>query len=263
MTTGVAKPRAVIIEAAEVDPRAQPTSITATDGTRLATDVYLPANTPGPVHTILIRLPYDKCGRYAFLPSIANYLCAHGFGVVVQDVRGKFRSEGRREPFVNEAADGHATLDWIQAQTWSSGAVGMLGDSYYGFTQWAAASTGHPALRAIVPRVTGTGLPAMFSPDVVPRIPIYEWILQTFAIKGMYDYRAAVRDGEPTFTIPEDVGHVRKMLTDLMGGAADGSLVERSYQGRSPASVLDIPALHMGGWWTTCSGFSWPTGPTP
>lgn len=63
MTTGVAKPRAVIIEAAEVDPRAQPTSITATDGTRLATDVYLPANTPGPVHTILIRLPYDKCGR--------------------------------------------------------------------------------------------------------------------------------------------------------------------------------------------------------
>ncbi|MGW4967274.1 CocE/NonD family hydrolase [Nonomuraea sp. NPDC004186] len=68
------------------------------------------------------------------MPAIAAYLNAHGFAVVAQDVRGKFRSDGERFPFVNEAADGHQTIDWIVAQPWSDGTVGMLGDSYYSFT---------------------------------------------------------------------------------------------------------------------------------
>ena len=50
--------------------------------------------------------------------------------------------------------DGYDTIEWIAQQPWSNGDVGMWGDSYYGFTQWAAVASGHPALKAIVPRVT-------------------------------------------------------------------------------------------------------------
>ena len=123
------------------------------DGIRLATDVYLPDD-PAPVEAVLVRLPYDKNSRYVFFRWVAEIFTQRGYAMVVQDVRGKFRSEGETLGFVREANDGYDTIDWIIAQPWSNGIVGMFGDSYYGFTQWAAVSSGHRALRAIVPRVT-------------------------------------------------------------------------------------------------------------
>jgi predicted acyl esterase len=127
------------------------------DGIRLATDVYLPAD-GRPAEAVLVRLPYDKNSRYVFFAWVAEIFTRRGYAIVVQDVRGKFRSEGETIGFVGEANDGYDTIDWIIAQPWSNGIVGMFGDSYYGFTQWAAVSSGHPALRAIVPRVTSTTL---------------------------------------------------------------------------------------------------------
>ncbi len=146
------------IEAMPVDPRASEYMVRMRDGVKLATDVYLPEPDCGPGPTILIRLPYDKNGDYTYIPDISAYFAAHGYRVAAQDVRGKFRSEGETILWVNEAYDGYDTLDWIVNQPWSDGVVGMWGDSYYGFTQLAAASTAHPALRAIAPRVTGTRL---------------------------------------------------------------------------------------------------------
>jgi uncharacterized protein len=131
---------------AEVSPLAEPNLVAMRDGTRLATEVYLPATSPAR-NAILIRLPYDKCGRYTFVPAIAEYLTARGFAVAAQDVPGKFRSQGSIESFIREASDGCDTLDWIASRPWTTGRVGMDGDSYYGFTQWAAASSRHPALR--------------------------------------------------------------------------------------------------------------------
>ena len=86
------------------------------DGVRLATDVYLPDGDDSPGDTILIRLPYDKSGSYTFIPLIAEYFMARGYRVVAQDVRGKFRSEGRALLFVNEVDDGRDTLDWLISQ---------------------------------------------------------------------------------------------------------------------------------------------------
>ncbi|MEZ5298293.1 MAG: CocE/NonD family hydrolase [Ilumatobacteraceae bacterium] len=137
------------------DARAIEHIVAMRDGVRLATDLYLVGGEaiPGPV--VLIRLPYDKCGAYTAMPATAAVMTARGYHVVVQDVRGKFRSEGETVMFTHEAADGYDTIDWVVAQPWSDGAVAMWGDSYYGFTQLAAASGGHPALRAIAPRLTG------------------------------------------------------------------------------------------------------------
>ena len=147
------------------------------DGVRLAADVYLPGapaeldTTPG--DTILIRLPYDKSGSYCYIPLIAEYFVQHGYRVVAQDVRGKFRSSGDALLFVNEANDGYDTIDWITRQSWSNGHVAMWGDSYYGYTQWAAAASGHPGRD--LARVTGTQLGEPVPHDATARTRRVEW----------------------------------------------------------------------------------------
>ena len=79
---------------APVSDLASPVHVRMRDGIRLAADVYLPDHDASPGDTILIRLPYDKSGSYTFIPLIAEYFMRHGYRVVAQDVRGKFRSEG-------------------------------------------------------------------------------------------------------------------------------------------------------------------------
>jgi uncharacterized protein len=142
---------------APVPPAAHEHMVRMRDGVRLATDVYLPEDTE-PTQAVLVRLCYDKDSRYTFMDRLAPQVTGRGYAFVVQDVRGKFRSEGATLAFVHESRDGYDTLDWVVSQPWSDGKVGMFGDSYYGFTQWAAVSSGHPALRAIVPRVTSADL---------------------------------------------------------------------------------------------------------
>ena len=121
--------------------------VTMRDGIRLATDVYLPAG-EGPFPTVLTRMPYGKTEPYCYMPVIAAHWVRQGYAAVVQDVRGKWASEGDFEPNLasNEVPDGYDTLDWIAKQDWSNGRVGMWGESYFGFTTYAAAVSGHPAL---------------------------------------------------------------------------------------------------------------------
>jgi uncharacterized protein len=122
---------------APLDPRARQEMVPMRDGVRFATDVYLPDG-PGPFPAVLVRLPSDKNGRYCWMPFLATHMTARGHAFVPQDVRGKFRSGGEPVAFVNEVPDGYDAIEWITRQPWSNGEVGMWGDSYYGFTQWAA-----------------------------------------------------------------------------------------------------------------------------
>ena len=121
------------------------------DGVNLYADIYRPAG-PGPFPTLLQRTPYDKLNT-GVLPFVMRAATA-GYAVMLQDVRGRFESEGEFYPFVNERPDGADTLEWLAAQPWCDGNVGMYGGSYVGMTQWQAAMSGHPALKAIVPYVT-------------------------------------------------------------------------------------------------------------
>src|SRR4051794_572285 len=121
------------------------------DGVVLYADMYRPGG-PGPYPTLLQRTPYDKGGAIA-IPIILRAVSS-GYAVVVQDVRGRFESDGDFYAFVNERQDGYDTLEWLVAQPWCDGNVGMFGQSYVGLTQWQAAMSGHPALKAIVPTVT-------------------------------------------------------------------------------------------------------------
>lgn len=122
------------------------------DGTHLATDVYLPEG-DGPFPAILTRMPYGKTEPYCFMPVIADYWVRQGYAAVVQDVRGKWGSEGLFEPNLaaNEVPDAYDTINWIASRLWSNGAVGMWGESYFGFTSYAGAVSGHPALACVAP----------------------------------------------------------------------------------------------------------------
>ena len=95
--------------------------------------------------TILIRTPYQKEGIDVF----GEFFAKHGFGVIIQDVRGKYSSEGKFIPFLKEYSDGIQTLDWIQEQTWFNGSVGMYGSSYLGFSAMILSKSNHPALKSI------------------------------------------------------------------------------------------------------------------
>ena len=130
------------------------------DGVKLAADVYLPEGA-GPFPALLCRTPYDKgAGFSQASPShlVGNIFgpVRHGFAVVIQDTRGRHASEGDFQPFKHEAADGYDTIEWLAAQQWSNGRIGMFGASYVGATQWLAASTSPPHLTAICPNITGS-----------------------------------------------------------------------------------------------------------
>jgi uncharacterized protein len=121
------------------------------DGVHLSANVFLPAE-PGPRPTILVRTPYGK--RTGLVPNYQAFV-DHGYAVVVEDVRGRYDSEGVFDPLTQEPRDGDDTIDWIVRQAWSDGKVGMIGGSYLGIAQWKAALAENPHLKAIFPVVSG------------------------------------------------------------------------------------------------------------
>jgi uncharacterized protein len=100
---------------------------------------------------ILVRTPYLKEGAAPTAVIDPRRATARGYGVVLQDVRGCGTSEGVFEPFVCEERDGADSVAWVAAQPWCDGQVVMAGMSYVGATQWLAAASRPPSLRAIAP----------------------------------------------------------------------------------------------------------------
>lgn len=121
------------------------------DGVRLATDVFLPKE-GGRWPTILVRTPYNRKAPYT---TSYRYFVPHGYAVVIQDVRGRFASQGVFESTLHEGPDGNDTLNWIASQPWSDGRIGMAGGSYLGIAQWWAAVQGNPHLQTISPMCSG------------------------------------------------------------------------------------------------------------
>ncbi|MEN1967894.1 CocE/NonD family hydrolase [Lentibacillus sp. N15] len=120
------------------------------DGIKLATDVWLPRECQTAVPAILVRTPY---GRMIFAKTLVHFV-QRGYAVIIQDTRGREDSEGEWIPMYAEITDGDDTLNWIADQSWCDGNIGMIGASYGGYVQWAAAASGNPHLKALVSMVT-------------------------------------------------------------------------------------------------------------
>lgn len=155
--------------------------VPAADGLPLATDHYAPVGVEkGPA--ILMRTPYSKGAAGSVVAGLFAYQYAtHGYHVVVQDCRGRFGSldenGGEFMPFLHEAQDGGVTLAWIAQQPWSDQKVGMWGASYLGYCQWAAAATGSPYLKALVPIITSSHLMS-YPENGLPLDLLLRWMFQ-------------------------------------------------------------------------------------
>ncbi len=119
------------------------------DGTVLRADVYRPVS-PGPYPALLQRTPYIKDfnpGLWVVIDPVKA--AGAGFAVVIQDVRGRGRSDGEFTPFVNEASDGADTVAWAARQPWCNGDVAMYGSSYMAAAAWQVAKTAPGGLAAM------------------------------------------------------------------------------------------------------------------
>lgn len=139
------------------------TYLTMRDGTKLAVDVYIPIRDEGEHRfpTILEQTRYWRAMQMRWpvrlfikpgpmLPELVDPFVAAGYARVIVDVRGSGASSGTRtmEWSAAEVADSAEIVDWIVAQPWSDGQVGVIGVSYGGTAAELALSTGHPAIKA-------------------------------------------------------------------------------------------------------------------
>ena len=118
------------------------------DGVKLYAALYRPVDGERfPV--LLIRSPYStQHPRYV---DWAVRFARSGYAVVMQDGRGRYESEGKWRPYVDEADDGYDTQQWLGAQNWCDGNIGTFGVSYPGFTQLLPAPYRSPYVKALVP----------------------------------------------------------------------------------------------------------------
>lgn len=122
------------------------------DGVTLRADVWLP-KAQGQFPTLVYRTPY---GKHNAPRKSTTFRAAvkRGYAVVIEDVRGRYASEGEFVPYQNEGKDGYDTIEWAARQPWSAGNVGTFGLSYPGAVEWLAAVESPPHLKAMVPAMT-------------------------------------------------------------------------------------------------------------
>jgi putative CocE/NonD family hydrolase len=185
------------------------------DGVRLAADIYRPAEQGEPVQgqfpTILARTSYDKSAQ-RYVDSVPNFFTPRGYVVVLQDLRGRYRSEGFGEYFhtanPREGIDGFDTIEWIAAQRWSNGKVGMVGSSHVAMVQTAAALYRPPHLRALWPDVGPINSYAHMSREGGAMA------LHMFGALFLHaqDSQEALRDPAIKETIVEAMEHMRELV---------------------------------------------------
>ena len=144
------------------------------DGVILRADVMLPS-AQGKFPVLVYRTPYGK-DRAPYEWTTFHKAVARNYAVVVEDVRGRYASEGTFTPYQNEGRDGYDTIEWAAAQPWSDLSVGTFGLSYPGAVQWLAAVESPPHLKAMVPAMTFSTPRNFFYSGGVFDLSWLEWI---------------------------------------------------------------------------------------
>lgn len=239
-------------------------SMTTPDGVRLDADLYRPAE-GGPYPVLLMRQPYGRRIASTVVFAHPRWYAAQGYIVAIQDVRGAGTSEGTFRAFEAEQADGAATVAWAAALPGSNGKVGMYGFSYQGMTQLLALAGGAPALAALAP--------TMVAWDIRDH-----WAYEggAFALAGgigwglqMAALQAARAGDEAAFRALSKAAHAPPLddetpawpdvlkrhrqyghFADWIGNPAPGGYWDRVSPGAALAGhALDVPMLHIGGWY--------------
>jgi putative CocE/NonD family hydrolase len=142
------------------------TMVPMRDKITLSTDLYMPGGATEKLPAILIRTPYGKPTTSGWYKETIEALVARGYVVALQDMRGRYESEGRYDPSIGDRNDGYDTITWLTDQSWSNDKVGTLGCSYMGDVQVVLAATRHPKHAAASPMAPATGYLAYGRPWV-------------------------------------------------------------------------------------------------
>jgi putative CocE/NonD family hydrolase len=129
-------------------------SVKMRDGVILRGDIFRP-DADGKFPVLLQRTPYRRM-TWGYGVDFAQRAASRGYVVFIQDVRGRYTSDGAWYPFLHESEDGYDTIEWVATQPYSNGKVGMFGGSYVGATQMLAAIGHPPHLAGICPIVTAS-----------------------------------------------------------------------------------------------------------
>ncbi|WP_250289664.1 CocE/NonD family hydrolase [Frankia sp. CiP1_Cm_nod1] len=222
------------------------------DGTPLAVDAHVPPRATWPVPVIVTRTAY---GRSAHLAEGQGWT-ERGFGYVVQDVRGRYDSEGTWRPYRDERADGAALVDWILSQPWSDGRLVAYGGSYAGYTAWALAVERPDAVRAVVSLGPSMGLHrTKFEPGGILRLAehAYWWLERADArtsrdglVRLVHARQPDVLDHLPVCELPERMGTVLPHWGDILRTGTEPG--PEAFTDGELAAVR-AAAFHVGGWY--------------
>lgn len=232
------------------------------DGVGISLDLVRPTTDGQPVAeplpTIVTFTPYNKnFGDTVPLGGAINeYFVRHGYNHVLIDVRGTGRSGGGWDPFsAREQQDYPQVLDWIAAQPWSNGVIGLWGISATGTTAMLAGSHNHPAVKAIFPIVphgdiyrdvvfVGGQASVAFLPAWMAAVTLLATVNPSF-YEQPEQYLTAVLEhlaGLSGFVVPRTVG--------VLGGQADSAYDNEYWAAKAPLEVspgLRAPTFIVGG----------------
>ena len=243
--------------------------VAARDGTLLATDIYRPGKGNAPTSerlpVLLHRTPYDKSDPAAV--AIAETLAKHGYVVMVQDTRGRHRSQGVFEKYYAfDAYDGFDTIEWAARQPYGDGKVGMYGTSYAAHTQADASKLAPPHLRALLLNMGGMSnawdhsvrydgafemgrqLTWAWSQALEDaKDPVVKGMLSKEDVAAWYAALPIRKGLSPLSVAPNYEGYYLDEATHSDYGAhwdTLGMQWEKYY-----AQTADVPMMHVGGWY--------------
>ncbi|WP_233743595.1 CocE/NonD family hydrolase [Leptodesmis sichuanensis] len=247
----------------KVQPK-QTLSMVTRDRVRLDADVYRP-EAEGPFPVLLMRQPYGRAIASTVVYAHPIWYAAHGYIVVIQDVRGRGTSEGDFKLFAHEILDGYDAVQWAANLPGSTGEVGMYGFSYQGMTQLYAAIAQPPALKTLCPAMIGYDL-------------YQDWAYENRAFCLQANLGWAIQLAAETARLQGDAAAYQRLAAaaqDLPLGDAvptrpsllqqlapdsfyhewlDHPEPDEYWQQLSPKTYfqdVDLPMLHIGGWFDT------------
>src|SRR5882724_11348162 len=233
------------------------------DGVVLRADVLRPAES-GKFPALVYRTPYGKDAAEEEYTTF-QHAVERGYAVVIEDVRGRYHSDGEFRPYENEGRDGYDTIEWAASQGWSNGAVGTFGLSYPGAVQWLAGVESPPHLKAMVPAMTFSTPQNFFYAGGTWDLSWIEWIWDNIApdervkrnLPGPRTYDGALamwKDEGPKMlgalplTAVEQLRQVAPYYYDWLRHPAEDPWWDwselRNRYGRTHAAVLNLSAWY-------------------
>jgi uncharacterized protein len=223
------------------------------DGVELSSDLWLPGS-EGQYPLILLRTPYLKTSQPGELnySMLAKVFAERGYAVAVQDVRGRGDSDGTYGYYFQEGADGYDTIEWMAAQPWCNGRVGMMGPSYMGAAQWYAARHRPPHLVCIAPVVSPgdyfNELPCVGGAFLQYRLQWCNSVAGRVPQTNVRDDEwAAILKHRPLLSLDEELGRKLPLYRQWLEHDTLDEYWKPLLLSEADYRRIDIPALHIGG----------------